>query len=111
MREDEVPGISYIPSKPSLLSAIKKLAVKLHLMSPEVVGGVEKVGQGKPLQQQTDTIMDKHTAMISMLNQGKNYDDAERIATVTDEYGIELNKLDADKIRVKGKSVWIDLEN
>ena len=111
MHENEVPRIDYTPVKPTFFSFFKKIAVKLHLMQPELISTIGRVEKRVNVQPQTNTIMDKHGAMISMLNQGKKFDDAERIASVTTDYGIDLSALDADKIKVTGKSVWINLED
>ncbi len=53
----------------------------------------------------------RHEAIINLLNRGKNYDSAERIVDVTTDWDLNLDFLDASSIDVKGKSVWINLED
>jgi hypothetical protein len=111
MHENEVSGIEYVSVKPSFITFLKKIAVKLHLIS------ADKPVMGKPLvkttnmQQEAFTATDQHSTVIGLMNQGKKYDDAARIADVAKQFDLDLGKIDSDKIKVKGKSVWINLED
>jgi len=53
----------------------------------------------------------RHNAIIGLLNEGKNYNAAEMIADVSADWDLDLAYLDASTIDVKGKSVWINLED
>lgn len=55
--------------------------------------------------------MSTHSAIIELLNKGKNYDQAEQIVQITEDYQLELATLNTNNVQVFGKSVWIDLED
>jgi len=111
MHENEVPGMEYAAAKPTFTSFFKKLAIRLHLINQKPATAKVNAATGivGPAVDKLST--DKHGEIISLLNKGKNYDDAERIVEVTKEYKIDLEQLDADKVKVTGKSVWINLED
>lgn len=111
MHENEVSGIEYVAVKPSFVSFFKKIAVKLHLISADKLA--TKESSVKPIVMQSEAFVaaDKHRTVINLMNQGKRFDDAERIANVANQYELDLGKIDADKVTVKGKSVWINLED
>jgi predicted transcriptional regulator len=55
--------------------------------------------------------MSTHSAIIELLNKGKNYDHAKKIVHVTHDYQLELAAFNTDKVQVLGNSVWLDMED
>jgi hypothetical protein len=55
--------------------------------------------------------MSTHSAIIELLNKGKNYDHAEKIVHVSHDYQLELAAFNTDKVQVLGNSVWLDMED
>ena len=111
MRENEVSGIEYAAVKPSFVSFFRKIAVKLHLISADKMVAEKPVVKPEVKGPEAPAVEDKHSTVINLMNQGKKYDDAERIADVAKQYELDLGRIDPDKVTVKGKSVWIDLED
>lgn len=52
----------------------------------------------------------RHDAIISLLNQGKNYHEAEAIVNMSADWDLDLSFLEAAELDVRGNSVWINLE-
>jgi hypothetical protein len=52
--------------------------------------------------------MGRHAAIISQMNAGKSFDEAELIVNTMEEWGLDLAMADSMEFKVVGNSVWID---
>jgi hypothetical protein len=67
--------------------------------------------EAKEVQYNKPEKMSTHSAIIELLNKGKNYDHAEKIVHVSHDYQLELAAFNTDKVQVLGNAVWLDMED
>jgi hypothetical protein len=109
MESNNTHNLTQISSKlpVSIFARVTNFFISLFPVS-KLNGTVVKAGT-----QSADTgiSFDKHKAIINLLNQGKHYDEAAKIAEVAQEWKIDLGSLESNAVAVNGNAVWIDMEN
>ena len=104
--------IVYLTARLLAAPAFMKIANVIHNVYSKFTGA-SKVTVQRPIAQLivSQPKPSRHDAIINLLNRGKNYDTAEKIVDVSADWDLDLSFLDAKNIDVKGKSVWINLED